>query len=286
MKMNWVVSSEDSGSKLIVFLQKKLNLSSKQIKRSLDSGQCQVNGKIERFGSTLLGTEDKVLFYLSSPSTTSKKAFEPSRILYEDDWILAYNKPAGLVSDSKILSELFKTYHHSLYLIHRLDRNTTGVLLFAKQAIALEHMQELFRKHLIHKMYIALVDGIPKKEEGIIESDLGKIYSYQGQTVFGSVEKGKGQHAVTQWKRIAKGKDAALIHCFPKTGRTHQIRVHLSEMGHPILGDSQYGKKFQCSYRPNRTLLHAAEIFFEHPFLHTSIHIQVPLPDDFIRPLV
>lgn len=101
------------------------------------------------------------------------------------------------------------------------------------------------------------------------------------QSIWGSVSQEKGVAAATSWHVLKKGKQASLLQCFPETGRTHQIRVHLSGMGHPILGDHQYGKKFTCSYQAPRCLLHANKIGFIHPFLHKEIAIGAPMPEDF-----
>ena len=280
--MEWIVPPQESGVKLLAFLQSKLKISSKQIKRGLDKGYCQINGRVERFGSTVLGKSDRIVLQNLSESSSNTLSFDSQRILYEDEEILVYNKPAGLISDSKSVLKIFRGNYPTLQLIHRLDRDTTGVLLLAKNEAALAMMEGLFRNKMIQKTYLAIVDGVPVKNEGTIESDLGKLYTFDGQTVWGSVGKGKGLHSVTQWKKIATGPDTALIQCFSKTGRTHQIRVHLSELGHPLLGDFQYAKKFRSKYHPQRYLLHASEVSFEHPLKKTKIQIETPLPQDFI----
>jgi 23S rRNA-/tRNA-specific pseudouridylate synthase len=140
-------------------------------------------------------------------------------------------------------------------------------------------MIELFKEHKIEKLYFALVDGVPEKDHGIKESLLTKVGTFEGQTRYGS--RAHGQFAKTHWKVLAKGKQAALLACQPVTGRTHQIRVHLAELGHPILVDRQYAERFRCKYFAKRPLLHAARLKFIHPITHHPIDLEQKPPADF-----
>ena len=106
-------------------------------------------------------------------------------------------------------------------------------------------------------------------------------FSYEGQSLWGSVPPHQGHHAITGWKLEKKGVEASLLRCYPKTGRTHQIRVHMSEMGHPILGDKQYGRSVRCRYNAMRCLLHAYELSFIHPTSGQKVQFQAPIPEDF-----
>ena len=117
--------------------------------------------------------------------------------------------------------------------------------------------------------------------KGKVENYLGKKQAYAGQTIWGAVSPSRGLYACTEWERLKKGDISSLVACHPTTGRTHQIRVHMAEMGHPILGDYQYGKRFLCPYRPPRILLHAEEFSFYHPSTGKSLCLTAPLPDDF-----
>jgi 23S rRNA pseudouridine955/2504/2580 synthase/23S rRNA pseudouridine1911/1915/1917 synthase len=282
----WEVSQKQSGISLQVFLKEKLGegVSAKQIKRAIDAGKCLLNGKAERFSSRLVGFGDKVELDISPPKEKSKQVDikESERVLYSDDDLIAYNKPASIVSDSKDLLDVLEKRFGSVILLHRLDKDTTGVLLFARNELAAKAIETLFKKRLVKKTYLAFVNGIPAKSSGVIENFLGKLHVYQGQTVWGAVLREKGLLAKTTWEIKKKGKGAALILCRPETGRTHQIRVHLSSLGHPILGDHQYGRAFTCDYRPQRVLLHAAEIVFEHPRTKQLLTIKAVLPEDFL----
>jgi RluA family pseudouridine synthase len=243
----WQVSHEESGQRLQDFLRKRLpaGSSNREIKRQIEANHCLVNGVTERFASRKLKAEG-----VSSEAAGILKLLEP---------------------------------HGSYYLTHRLDKETSGVLLLAKTSQAETLITDAFRKRTIRKEYLALVDGFPKESEGIIENYLGKRGSFHGQTLYGKVAKEKGRLARTKWVLSKAAKQAALLTCFPETGRTHQIRVHLSGLGHPVLGDYQYGKQFRSGIRPPRMLLHAARICFEHPVTKRQMDISAPLPLDFSK---
>jgi len=130
------------------------------------------------------------------------------------------------------------------------------------------------------------VDGRVKEKEGMIDNYLGKKGGYEGQTLYGEVlQKEKGLRAITHFQTLAHGKESSLLLCDLKTGRTHQIRVHFSEKGHPLLGDHQYGRKFSCPFEPSRHLLHAWKLSFIHPFTKKKIELKSPIPRDFQKAL-
>lgn len=282
----WQVSEGESGTKLLQFLQNKLgnDYSLRRLKRALESNLCLVNGRVEHFGSMLVGRGDRVEFSADVEiSKTCGTKFQSPAALFEDQDFLAIDKPPGISSeDPALIASLEQPGKRpSLALAHRLDKETSGVLVLTKSIRGKEALYRLFKERKVHKSYLAVVDGVPKKSSGRIENYLGKISSYQGQSLWGSVAKDKGVIAITEWRLVQKGALCALVNCFPLTGRTHQIRIHLAGIGHPILGDKQYGKHLVSSYRPNRCLLHAAAIAFEHPFTGQKLCIESTLPDDF-----
>jgi RluA family pseudouridine synthase len=295
----WEVSGQENGDSLLAFLKGKLqgDYSAGRLKREINAGQCRLNQKVERFASRLVGKGDRVSFYtksatdLQTPGACTKSATDledPGRILFADEDLIAYNKPPGIASDAKKLLKIIEGQFKGAVLLHRLDRDTTGVLLFARNAFAEEEMLKQFRKRLVQKTYWALVDGVPRTKSGCIENFLGKLHVYNGQAIWGEVAKDacprgakKGVYAKTSWEisKVSKtGGKAALLVCHPETGRTHQIRVHLAGMGHPILGDAQYGKSAQYALR---LMLHAAGLAFTHPRLNSKISIAAPAPQDF-----
>ena len=277
----WKVSVQHSGLTLQKFLKEHLDpsISSKKIKRSLDAGKCSINGRTERFASSLVGTGDRVAIEELEETKTAVK-LSTTQILYSDADVLAYNKPAGITSDNPLITDVLNKQLGPVILLHRLDKQTSGVLLFARNEITARDIEILFKQRAVKKTYYAIVDGVPKKTEGKINDFLGKLHAYQGQTLWGSVSKEQGLPAVTAWNRKKVGKGASLLTCFPETGRTHQIRIHLSDIGHPILGDHQYGRQFNCSYKAPRILLHAFAVEFCYK---TNIIVTAPLPADFLE---
>lgn len=281
---HWRVSHDESGASLVVFLKQKLSQgpSQKQIKSAIEKGACQLNGKIERFASTRVGAGDKVSFAEEMLQAASdKRGFAQDQVLYTDSVFIAYNKPAG-ISSEELLGCLTASFDDSLLAVHRLDKDTSGVILFAKGKENARMIEGLFRKRAVEKTYLAIVDGIVLDDAGAVRNFLGKKSVYHGQTLWGEVERSKGAFAETLWKCLQRGQTASLLSCTPKTGRTHQIRVHLSSLGHPILGDYQYGKAFKCSFRPVRQMLHAFRLVFFLPLLDKQVCIEAPVPSDFI----
>jgi 23S rRNA pseudouridine955/2504/2580 synthase/23S rRNA pseudouridine1911/1915/1917 synthase len=266
--MRFKVNKEAVGQTLLTFLRSHLKdgTSAKAMKRAIDTKGCRINGRIETFSTHPLKAGDEIEITLDLPQ---KKAVTP---LYEDDDFIAVNKPAGITSESLQKRDV---------LIHRLDKETSGVILLAKNKKMLEAMIDLFSKHLVEKEYLALVHGDVKGKKGEIRSNLTRKHSFQGQTIYGSAP--KGRLAITEWATLSHSPKASLLRLHPKTGRTHQIRVHMKEMGHSIVGDTLYGKNSSLSYKPRRHLLHAHKISFPHPITHKTIEIEAPLPDDFLE---
>ncbi len=262
--MKWLVRSPQ---KLAPFLRDQLSHSGKQVRKALEANLCRVNGKIERFGSASLRAGDAVEI---ANNWKSSGVVEKATLLYDDEWFEIVNKPANIICAPGSFPKR--------ELVHRLDKDTTGVLLLAKKREATERLMELFKKREMVKKYLALVDGVPFSEGGVRESRLIRKSSFQGQTIWGSGA--SGQTAVTEWTKLRSGKQAALLLCEPYTGRTHQIRVHLAEMGHPILVDRQYASHFRCPLFIQRPLLHAASLEFTHPFTGENIKVKAPIPND------
>ncbi|MBA3239573.1 MAG: RluA family pseudouridine synthase [Parachlamydiaceae bacterium] len=283
---SWRVEKEESGTKLLNFLQNKLGkeISLRKLKQALEQNLCHVNRRVEHFASTVVGWGDEVEFALDKMVfKTSRKSLIPPAILYEDEDFLLIDKPSGISSEDKALLEILKSMgtRPELALAHRLDKETSGVLAFTKTACAKEALYKLFKERKVSKRYNAIVAGIPGKMYGRIDNFLGKIADYEGQNLWGAVEPEKGMRAVTDWKCINRGKNSTFIACSPLTGRTHQIRVHLASIGHPILGDMLYNKLKNPPYLPSRCLLHAAEMGFEHPFTGNQLVTISALPADF-----
>lgn len=282
--MQWRVLPEESGQRLLLYLKSKLppSYSTRILKRLLEGNACTLNGKIERFGSISVAAGDLICMHLEAapPSSLSppwRNGLAAPSIIYEDADFLFIDKPAALSSDDSTLIKACSDL--PLILLHRLDKGTSGVLAFAKHPKGAEAFEALFRQRAINKKYLAIVSGVLRKKSGRIDKPVGKLASYQGQSLWGQVKSG-GLPAVTEWSVEALGKDATLVTCFPLTGRTHQIRVHLSGMGFPIIGDVQYGQK-TLLFPAKRPLLHAAELVFVHPINSKQIRVKAACPLDF-----
>jgi len=265
--VKWVARSEQN---LVAFLQGQLgNYSGKFVRKLLEANLCRINGKVERFGSKSISNGDAIELSSNWESLLKPKVTLPET-LYEDDSLKIVSKPINWVCSDSQVEKTFGPHH---YLVHRLDRDTTGLLILAKSISARDGLMELFKKREILKQYVTLVDGVPKEKEGMRQSYFMKKGSFQGQTTWGSGS--KGQLAITRWQTMAAGQKASLILCTPQTGRTHQIRVHMMEMGHPILVDRQYSKNFRCSLFVSRPLLHAYRLKFS--FFGKEIDVEAPL---------
>jgi len=166
-------------------------------------------------------------------------------------------------------------------IVHRLDRDTSGLIVAAKTDTACLKMIKLFKERTVKKRYKAILSGIPKTPGGKCSGPIGR-HPHQ-RTRMSVVESGKA--ALTEWELKEAGEEFSLVDCNIHTGRTHQIRVHMSHLGHPIVGDRLYGYQDKCiRKRPcavDRPLLHAAELRFEHPVTSRELHFESPLPSDF-----
>ena len=169
-----------------------------------------------------------------------------------------------------------KAFGSNHFLVHRLDKNTTGLLIVAKSSSVRDELMDLFKRRKIKKSYLALVDGIFREKEGTRESLFVKKGSFHGQTIWGSSPH-QGLSAITHFKRLKSGKDASLILCEPVTGRTHQIRVHMAEMGHPILVDPQYAREYRSKLFCSRPLLHAYRLQFEFHGKNIDVTAEIPM---------
>lgn len=201
--------------------------------------------------------------------------FKPN-ILFEDEYILAVEKPAGILSyplpgsNEKTIGDIY-----SALPVHRLDRDTSGIILLAKNKRAKKVMQGLFKERKIKKTYIALLWGKVEPERGEIKIPLGRGSKDRLRVVPDTA--GRKSHTAYEVKKYFKVSDMTLAQVGLMTGRTHQIRVHFSAIGHPVVGDAKYSKKVTIL---TRQFLHASEIIFTHPYTHKLVELKSPLPND------
>lgn len=253
-------------AKLLDFIHTQLadGTSKKQIKRWLDSNGCCVNGQVERFGSTQLRPGDRITL------TIPEKKQTECTVLFEDDSFQIIDKPPGVSVD-----KIDTPYP----LVHRLDKDTSGVMILPKSDKAYRAIRALFEKREMKKEYLAIVDGLMDETSGTIDAPIAKTGQGEGM-IFSGVMDG-GLVAITHWERERAGDDWTCLRCYPETGRTHQLRVHLKHIGHPILGDYQYNRSFKTDRRPPRQLLHARRLSFTHPVTGKPVTFTAPLPDLF-----
>lgn len=218
-------------------------------------------------------------------------------IIYEDEDILAVNKPAGLLvhGPDSLVDWLVKNYPQIKNvgdpstgsgqdlrpgIVHRLDKDTSGILLVAKNQKAFEYLKKQFQERKIKKKYIALVEGEIKKDKGIIDLAIGKSKKDFRKKVAGGKMAGKTREAITEYKVVKRFPGYTFLEVFPKTGRTHQIRAHFKAIGHPVVCDKLYGpKKLICPFGLNRHFLHASSLEFKLPS-GSVIKLEADLPED------
>jgi 23S rRNA pseudouridine1911/1915/1917 synthase len=270
--------------------------SKSMIRKLLIAGRIYVNGKRMRAAAYLLKGGEIIDIYWDkqiAPEKLTGDRFLPVRVLYEDEAIICFNKPASLPTQptvdedrpnlfdlaKKQLSEQSKKPIY-LGMHHRLDRDTSGVILFTRDEKFNHFIGEQFKEHKCSKLYVAVVHGKLKNPKGKIESFLAPVGKKGKIARFGSVKKG-GKKAITDFLVLASNDKYSLVEVSITTGRTHQIRVHFSEMGHPILGDTLYGSPVAEYNRLGRFLLHAHALTIEHPVSHNSVRIESPIPQEF-----
>ncbi|MBS3904223.1 MAG: RluA family pseudouridine synthase [Simkania sp.] len=270
---------EEEGS-LLNFLKTRVRgaPSVKAIKRALEARACLVNGKIERFGSRSIKKNDIIEFLDSWKEEPEESCLVK---LFEDEHLLVINKPVGWVCDDLAMRKALPEYGGRLWLAHRLDKETSGVLLVTKSLKIKELLIDSFKKKKVDKVYLAVVHGSMLHQKGVIDSVMVVKKRLCGQTLYGSVAHGNGQRAITYWKVLEKRQTTSLIECKPITGRTHQIRVHLSSVGHPILGDLQYGRRSN-EKEVQRCLLHAFQLAFAHPITGEQMLFEAPIPKEIL----
>lgn len=293
---------EFSGSRLDVYLAARLHRHSRaKVQGLISAGRVYFRGKPAKPAARVLAGERIIIRY---PAGTDAPARHASlEVLYEDEELLAVNKPGDVLSHptdkaannsvTVILSKQFPQGRH--FLAHRLDRETSGVLLLAKSSTAAARLQEQFAGRRIKKEYWAIVSGNARFKRKIVDAPLG--YDEHEIRVRQKVCLGsEGHPAVTHFYALALTEKASLIRAVPKTGRLHQIRAHLAWLGLPILGDKLYmgnGEVYLKAWRKQlqevdlkalgakRQMLHARNLKLSHPLSGKQIDITAPIPEDF-----
>lgn len=265
------------------------------LQRAFEAGLVEVDGKpIGQSDDVKPGQVLSFAMPKARPAELKPVAI-PLEILFEDAHLIVINKPAGMVvhpgvgtGEDTLVHALLAHCAGSLSgvggverpgIVHRLDKETTGVLVVAKTDAAHRALADQFATRALQKEYLALVNGGPKEQSGTINRAISRHPVHRHRMTVGE----GGRPSRTDWTVEERfGGKASLLRCRIHTGRTHQIRVHLKSIGHPILGDAIYGwKHAENSLKPPRVMLHAEHLVFAHPTAARTMDIRAPLPEDF-----
>jgi 23S rRNA pseudouridine1911/1915/1917 synthase len=286
------------------------------VKKVIDVGAVLVNGQpVKASYKVRLG--DRICIWLPELADDAPTPEDiPISVVYEDAALTVVNKPAGMVVHpakghwSGTLVNALQFHYDTLSttagaerpgIVHRLDRDTTGLLLVAKADSAHQRLAQQFEQRTIHKEYLALVAGSPERDSDYIERTIGFHPTNREKMAIRLPEDG-GKDAVTFYEVIERFRGYALVRCKPQTGRTHQIRVHLAHIGHPIVADKAYSGRDRLMLGDvigpgatgaeaetvliDRQALHAHSLRLDHPLTGQPLHLTAPLPDDMTRTLV
>jgi 23S rRNA pseudouridine1911/1915/1917 synthase len=264
--------------------------------RSIDAGLVRLRGRaLERSAVVRAGDEVEFSFAEAEPARVRPVKI-PLDVLFEDKWIIAISKAPGMVvhpgagtGEDTLVHALLAHCAGSLSgiggverpgIVHRLDRETSGVIIAAKTDAAHRSLAAQFAERTVDKEYMALVSGVPRLLSGSVTKAIGRNTRHRHKMA--ALDEG-GRPARTDWEvEEAFGTAAALVACTLFSGRTHQIRVHLSSLGNPILGDAIYGwKQAPGGPRPGRVMLHSARLAVNHPRTGKRLELKAPLPADF-----
>lgn len=279
----------EAGELLPYLLDKLAGRGRNSVKSMLARGQVSVNGQAVTAYNHPLKPGD--LVSVSKERIDEKPALVGLAILHEDDDLIVVEKEAGLLSISspREVGELTAyrqlTEHvrrenpkNRIFVVHRLDRDTSGVMMFAKSERIQQALQTNWQEAVKERAYIALVEGSVKKPEGTISSWLKESKTLK---MYSSPYPGDGQHAVTHYKRLQANGSFSLLEVRLATGRKNQIRVHMQDIGHPIVGDKKYGSRSKAI---GRLGLHACVLEFEHPGTGERLRFESPIPKAFLHP--
>jgi 23S rRNA pseudouridine1911/1915/1917 synthase len=292
-----------AGGRLDKGLAEATGLSRARVQALIALGAVAVDGKVATQPSAKVAADAP--FAIDVPPTADSEARPqdiPLDVVFEDEHLIVVDKPAGLVVhpaagnlDGTLVNALL---HHCAGqlsgiggvarpgIVHRIDKDTSGLLVVAKSDAAHEGLARQFADHSIERAYLAVCNGHPTPAEGTISARVGRSDANRKKMAVLPKESSRGKHAVTRYKTLRKMPHCSLVECRLETGRTHQVRVHLASIGHPLVGDPVYGR-VSSALRPvlqklgfRRQALHAAMLGFIHPVTGHSLSFSSDLPPD------
>jgi 23S rRNA pseudouridine1911/1915/1917 synthase len=298
MKIDFIVPVTASGQRLDLVVSRLAADCSRSLAAALiNQGDIQVSGQQKRPGYRVKQGERVAGKMLpQNPDTVASSDARPVQVIYEDPHIIVVNKPAGLVvhpaagnRSGTLVNRLVYHFPDLRHLsddparpgiVHRLDKDTSGVMLVARTGHSLQFLQKEFKYHRVEKTYLALVSGSDLTESGDIISPIGRHPKHRKRMC---VNHDTGKPAHTSWQVIQRFEQACLVKIRLYTGRTHQIRVHFYDMDHPLLGDRiyQYRRNRKTGQAFPRQMLHAWQLGFRHPYSGKKMFFCADLPEDF-----
>ena len=295
------VPPEYNGFTILNYLAERFTYFSKeQWQKRISEGRVLYDNKLSTIG-IIIKTADVISYNM--PEFDEPPADLNYTIAYEDDWLLGINKPGNLLVHHQgksfksnliyCLRYIHKPPFENAGIVNRLDRETSGIVIVAKDRESLIAMNKLVAGRKVEKEYLAIVYGTPAQKSGIVDAPIGRVINSKVGYRFG-VNGEKGKAAVTRYETIQSiGEKYSLLRLFPQTGRTHQLRVHMAAIGHGIVGDKLYGMNdeefinwrgnpdsFKGKMVLNRQALHCSRMSFIHPYYEKECTISAPLPDD------
>jgi 23S rRNA pseudouridine1911/1915/1917 synthase len=290
--LTFTVPEEQAGNRLDRFIGTMVSdISRTRIQTFIDSGQVFVNNRPARSGMKVSSGDIITLmdFSIVTASPLPQPESIPLQVVYEDSDLLVIDKPSGMVvhpaaghSGGTLVNallgytdELDTTDPTRPGIVHRLDRDTSGLLMVARTDASMAKLGEMLRARNITKQYLALVEGIPESAQGAIDAPIGRDPRYRQKMAI--VTRG-GRESLTLFKVEKTFRNRALLRLTLVTGRTHQIRVHCTAIGHPVVGDLIYGRSNPPM--PSRQFLHATYLAFNHPITGAPLSFTSPLPPD------
>ena len=287
----WIkkVGADDAGEPLRQFLREKMNLSRAAVTAIKRDGHLEVNG-LPVTVRRVIEENDQVTVTFPKEQESAGLLAEPVpySIVYEDDAFMVINKPAGLQTvpsrkdwkRSLAGGVLFYLKQHGVeataHMVTRLDRDTSGLILVAKHGFFHEMFTKMRKAHRLSREYIAIVHGHLDTHEGVIDAPIGR----KEESIIERCVRSDGRPAITHYKVIKETEAFSVVAVRLETGRTHQIRVHFSHIGHPLVGDDLYGGSREAI---SRQALHASRLFLYHPVTEEAMTFTAPLPEDMKR---
>ena len=286
-------TADKEGERLDVFLTRmEPELSRAHIQKIVAAGKAEVSGRARKSNYKLQAGEMVLLTIPAAQPVAILPEDIPLDVLYEDADIIVVNKPRGMVvhpatgvySGTLVNALLFHCHDLSGIngeirpgIVHRLDKDTSGVMVAAKNDAAHIDLAEQIRTKTAHRIYNAIVCGNIREEAGIIKGDIGRHPTDRKKM---AIVHEHGKPAVTHFRVLERFGDYTLVECRLETGRTHQIRVHMASIGHPVLGDPKYGPRKACPFAIEGQALHSLSLSLTHPVTLERMTFTAPLPED------